>query len=158
MKAAAPIGIVLSMIFAFYLLQSTYSPLETSAIELRSAWGGEIEGENLGTASPAGNLVAYTDYTPIKAGSYTVYADGTPSGNWVNATVAVTLSTGLVNVTATGPGNTTSNAVITIDYQRSPAISNITGLSPLPGVGVLLLLLGVIFGLIIYAATKTGVM
>jgi len=144
--------LVISFIVGFYLLGSLYQPLENAGVTLQNQLGANIVNESLGTCGSSGDCTFYTDYKPIKSGSWTVYADGTPHTSWVNATVAVTLSNGLVNITATGTNPTTANAAITIDYQRQPEITNITALNSLPGVAILIFVLLVVAGFIIAAS------
>lgn len=148
----AIIALVLMGIVSFYTLSATYEPLEDAGLTLKASLGGAISGEVLGTCASDGNCVFYTDFTPIKSGSWTVYANGTAHTSWTNATVSVTLSTGEVNITATGTNPSTANAEITIDYQREPRISNISGISGLPEVAILLFILVTVLGLILIAS------
>jgi len=152
--AEALIGVVVTVLVVFYILAFCYTPLQTAGVKLQSSLGSGITNESLGTANGAGNLNATVEFNPVKAGSETVYADGTPSGSWVNAIYTLTDSTGEVVVTATGPGNTTANAEITIDYTREPKISGISGLSSLPGVAILLFVLLTVLGLILMATGR----
>jgi len=143
---------VLTFIVGFYVLSAAYEPLEDAGLTLQNQLGAEITGEALGTCSATGDCQFYTDYTPVKSGSWTVYANGTPHTSWVNATVAVTLSTGLVNITATGDNPTTANAEITIDYQRQPQVEQVESISSIPSLAVMLFVLLVILGYIMLAA------
>lgn len=150
-------GAVIFMVFAFYLLSSTYVPMEAAALDLQVSLGGDITGESLGTANVYGNFSGTVANPAIEPGSETVYANGTASASWVNATVAVTDGTGGIVIVATGPGNSTSSAVITIDYNNNPGIENIESMSSIPGVVVLLFILSVLFGIMLTGGKSVGI-
>jgi len=154
--ATALIGAIVGIILVFYMLAYCYQPLETASLRLSHSLGADITGEELGTADANGNLTAYTDFSPVKSGSETVYADGVVSDSWTNATYSIDYSTGKVEVYATGDNPSTANALITIDYNKEPQISGIEGLSSLPGVAVLLFVLITVIGIILMATGRRG--
>lgn len=148
------IGAVITFILVFYVISSTYSPMETAVGNLQSNIGGAIANESLGTASGEGNLTATVNYPPIASG-YTIYnGTGIPHGDWVNTTLSV--SAGIVTIGATGLENSTASSAITIDYARDVAISGVSDLNALPGVALLLFVLVTIFGVIILAVRSGG--
>jgi hypothetical protein len=140
------LSIFLAAIVGFYLMSAAYQPVESASLHLSRELG-EEHNETLGTCSSTGDCTFYTAYTPIKSGSWVVYANGTPHTSWVNATVAVTLSSGLVNITATGANPSTANAEIEITYARDPGIEGISTISSLPAVGVFLFVLIFLMGM-----------
>jgi len=154
--ATGVIGAIIGIILVFYMLAYCYHPLEDASMKLSHSLGADITGEELGTADANGNLTAYTEFSPIEAGSETIYADGVSSSSWTNATYSIDYTTGKVEVYATGDNPTTANAVITIDYSREPQISGIEGLSSLPSVAVLLFVLITILGIILMATGRRG--
>ena len=143
---------VVTFIVGFYLLGAMYQPLEGAGVTLQSQLGAKISNETLGTCGSSGSCTFYTDYKPVQSGTWVVYANGTAHTAWVNATVAVTLDSGFVNITATGTNPSTANAEITMDYYRQPQIANITGISSLPGVAILIFVLLVVAGFIVSAS------
>jgi len=154
--ATALVTAIVGIIVVFYVLAYCYQPLEDASMRLSHSLGADITNETLGTADANGNLTAYTDFSPVESGSETVYANGTPSTSWTNATYSITYSTGKVVVYSNGTNPSTANAVITIDYNKEPQISGIEGLSSLPGVAVLLFVLITVIGIILMATGRRG--
>ena len=150
---AALLTLFIALIVGFYLLNATLSPLETATLQLSGELG-EQRNETLGTCSASGSCTFYVSYTPVKAG-WVAYADGTPHTAWVNATVAVTLNNGFVNITATGDSNTTTNAQIVLNYARDVPISDLDQISGLPKVAFLIIILVIVVSFL--AAAVKGV-
>ena len=148
MSPSSILSIFIAALFSFLLLGGVFDSIQSATLDL-SYQLGEQHNESLGTCSATGDCTFYVSFPPVKSGSWTVYANGTPHTAWVNATVAVTLSTGLVNITATGDNPSTASAAITIDYARAPKIENISAFSSLPQVAAFLFFLMVIAGIML---------
>jgi hypothetical protein len=141
------ISIMIGALVVFTIISAFISPVEKGVTSFESALDESVTGELLGTADASGNLAAYTQH-PVTVGSETVYANGTASTAWVNATYTIDYDTGLVNVTATGSNPSTAGATITIDYTRADAYGK--DVKGLPKTAYLIALLAA-FVAIIYA-------
>ncbi len=150
----AILTLVVTMIAGIYILSATFVPLQSASTTLSNQMGATIPNESLGIANSSGDGTFYTQYTPIEASTWTVYANGTASSSWVNSTVAVTLASGQVVVTATGTNPSTAGAAITMDYNVDSGIVGMKSLSGLPGVAVLLFVLLVVIGFIMMAVRE----
>ncbi len=88
------IVLVFGFIFLFYVLSTTFAPLETSAASLTGQLGGVVT-ETLGTTNATGGLSAFVSNPPVLLGSETVYSDGIALGagdysiNYVSGLVIV---------------------------------------------------------------------
>jgi len=150
---SSALSLFISALIAFILLGAALTSIESASLDLSYNLG-EQHNETLGTCNANGDCTFYVSYPPVKSGSWTVYANGTPHTAWINATVAVTLDSGFVNITATGSNPTTSNAEIVMDYARAPKIQNISAFSSLPTVAVFLFFLIMIVGVVLMLARR----
>lgn len=98
----AILSLVIAMIVGIYILSATFAPLQAASTTLSDQMGATIPNESLGVANSSGDGTFYTQYSPVEASTWTVYANGTASSSWVLSTVSVTLATGLVSVQGNG--------------------------------------------------------